>query len=357
MPTVPVIEQMKLSDKAAVLAFLRKMYPDSPRQSDEHFWNWHFPESPYCDPNDLPIWLAKSDDGTIAGQLASVPVELNVGGETVPAIWILDMIVDPDFRRQGIAKKLALASMDFCPYVLGVNTPKQHAPKLLVSLGWKIFSKIPRYQKILFPGNAVRELARIGPLRSIANVIGAPLRRGAKRDGVEIVDAFGPAFDQLWHRARGQWACSISRSAKMLDWQFRKQPDKKFDILSYSVDGELRGYAVMYFRKPGASGVIEKAAISDICYDPENADDTIDALLRSALHLAIERRVGSVVTDAIDNRLQRGLKRQGFWNVKSDLQLLASVRGNRETVYDPANWYLTRGDSDISIFEAPNLTK
>ena len=126
-----MIEQMKLSDKAAVLAFLLKAYPENPRQSDERFWNWHFPESPYCDPNDLPIWLAKPDDGRIAGQLASVPVEFNVGDETVPAIWILDIIVDPDFRRQGIAKKLALASMDFCPYVLGVNTPKQHAPKLL----------------------------------------------------------------------------------------------------------------------------------------------------------------------------------------------------------------------------------
>lgn len=69
MPAAPAIEQMELSDKAAVLTFLRKMYPDSPRQCDEHFWNWHFPESPYCDPNNLPIWLATSDDGTSAGQL------------------------------------------------------------------------------------------------------------------------------------------------------------------------------------------------------------------------------------------------------------------------------------------------
>ncbi len=356
MPAAPLIEQMKLSDKNAVLAFLRHAYPDNPRQSDEQFWNWHFPESPYCDPDNLPIWLAKVDD-RLAGQLASVPVEFNVAGETVPAIWILDLIVDPDYRRKGIAKNLALAALAFCPNVLGVNTSKQHSTELLAGLGWKIFTKVARYQKILFPGNAVRELARIDSLRSIANMIGAPLRRGSKDGDLTIVDAFDSSFDDLWKRARGQWPCSVSRSSKILDWQFRRQPGKEFDILTYNLDGELRGYAVMFFRKPGPKGVIEKAAISDICYAPENADQTIDALLRGVLNLAVERRAGSVVTDSLDARLQNRLKRHGFWHVKSDMQLLANVPPDRETVYDPVNWYLTRGDSDISIFEAPNLEK
>ena len=153
MRAAPVIEQMKLSDKAAVLAFLLKAYPENPRQSDERFWNWHFPESRYCDPNDLPIWLAKTDDGRIAGQLASVPVEFNVGDETVPAIWILDMIVDPDFRRQGIAK-----SWHWHPWIFA----RTYSGSTLQNNTHRSCS-IPRSQKILFPGNAVRELARILP--------------------------------------------------------------------------------------------------------------------------------------------------------------------------------------------------
>lgn len=349
------IEQMQMSEKDAVLAFLREAYADNPRQSDEKYWNWHFPESPYCDPNNLPVWLAKVD-GRIAGQLAAVPVEFNAAGETVPAIWILDMIVAREFRRRGLAKKLALASLDFCPFVLGVNMPNQHAPTLLKALGWKIFSKIPRYQKILFPGNAVRELANLGPLRSIVNLAGAPLRRGVSRAGsVKIVDAFDPPFDELWREAREQWPCSVSRTAKLLDWQFCRQPGKKFEILAHLSNGELRGYAVMFFRSPNRSGIIEKASISDICYGPADADATLDALLDGAIDLAIQRRVGSIVTDAIDSRLEQRLKRHGFWRVKSDLQLLANVPRNHKAIYQAANWYLTRGDADISFFEAPNL--
>ena len=355
MQSPAIIDQMKLSEKDDVLAFLRKAYAENPRHGDERFWDWHFPESPYCDPQNLPVWLAKVD-GRIAGQLAAVPVEFNVADETVPAIWILDLIVDPEFRRRGIAKKLALASLDFCPFVLGINTSQQHSTELLAGLGWNIFTKVPRYQKMLFPGNAVREIAKAAPLRSIANLVSAPMRRvGRTSVNVKPIDSFDPSFDKLWNEARGQWPCSVSRTSSMLEWQFLRQPGKKFEILAHYRDGELTGYVVMFFRRADERGVIEKAAISDICYGPDRPGETIDELLAAALNLAIERRVGSVVTDAIDARLESALKRAGFWRVKSDMQLLANVPRNENVVYNAANWYLTRGDSDTSIFEASNL--
>lgn len=354
MSDSPVIEQMKMSDKDEVLAFLRKVYPTSPRLSDEAFWNWHFPESPYCDPDDLPIFLARVG-GRLAGQVGSLPVEFNANGETVRAVWMLDMIVDEEFRRRGIAKKLANAVEDFCPFMLGVNTTKQHSSDVLKSVGWSVFAKIPRYQKMLFPGNAVTEIARFRSIATTLNTAFAPVRGGYPTwPNVKRVERFDESFDQMWSAAKGQWKCSVSRSSKLLDWQFCRQPGKKFEILTCVEDGQLRGYAVMYFRKPTAHGVIEKAAISDICYRPESADETITMLLDEAVKLAIERQAGSVVIDVIDDRIAGLLKHAGFWRVKSDLQLLAKVPRHPDVVYDASNWYLTRGDSDTSILEAPN---
>ncbi len=350
------IEQMKLSEKDNVLAFLKTVYANNPRHADPKFWDWHFPESPFCDPENLPIWLAKIG-GRIAGQLAATSVELNVDGETVRSIWILDLIVDPDFRRMGIAKKLALASKDFCPFVLGVNTTAQHSTELLEGLGWVIFTKIPRFQKILFPGNALRGA---GPLRSAANLAFAPLRPSLKRlirgrQNVRILDGFDASFDDLWAEAKNQWRCSVSRTSAMLNWQFREQPGKRFEILGYFDGDKLRGYTVLFFRKPDSNGSISKGAVSDICYHPDEPRDIVDALLRGALQIAIERRVGSMVTDAIDPLVEERLGRMGFWRVKSSLQLLANVPEDRQWLYDGAKWFLTRGDSDISIFEDPNL--
>lgn len=355
MPEDVSIEQMKPSDRDEVLAFLRKVYPDNPRQGNGEFWDWHFPDSPYANAGDLPLFIARVD-GRLAGQAAALPVEFNVEGESVRAAWILDYIVDTDFRRRGIAKKLALALKDHYPYVFAVTTHKQHSTKLLSDIGWNVFTGIPRYQRILFPGNALREASRIAPVRGFANLIYSPLRRGFRtEEKVHCTNTFGSAFDRFWSKARDQWPCSITRNGSVLDWQFCRQPGKHFEIFGHLIDGELSGYAVMFFRREDQRGIIEKAAISDICYGPADPDRTIDSLLSACLDLAIKRRVGSVVTDVIDDRIAGGLRRAGFWRVNSDLLLSANVPEKRDVICDPANWFLTRADSDISIFEGPNL--
>ena len=141
----------------------------------------------------------------------------------------------------------------------------------------------------------------------------------------------------------------------MLRWQYQKQPGKKFDILGFYEKGNLRGYAVLFFRKADTNGAISKAAITDIFYHPENAKTTVDALIKGALQLAVERRAGGLVTDAIDPLLEERFEFHGFWRVKNPLQLMVKTGVREDLLYDTKNWFLTRGDSDISIFEDPNL--
>ena len=350
-----IIEQMQLPERDTVLSFLKTAYLENPRQSEPDFWDWHFRQPPHCQPGNLPVWLAKS--GTrIAGQLAAIPVELNVGGQTSPAIWILDLIVDPDFRRMGIAQRLVQAAEEYCPYILGVNTNEQHAPALLQKQGFVIVTKIQRFHKLLFPGEAFREVSKLGPLRPLTNLAFAPFRAGLKMDyHIRQLTEFDASFDELWNEAKGQWPCSVSRSAAMLNWQFEEQPNKKYEILGYYENDRLLGYAVLFFRRPNKYGAVEKAAISDICYGPKDRTKVIDALLRASLKLAVDRRAGGLVTDALDPLLQERLRHFGFWPVKSGLQLMIKAPEQQDLLYDGSNWFLTRGDSDISIFEHPNI--
>lgn len=356
MPEEVTFKQMDASEKNYVLAFLEKSYPDNSRQSDLAFWDWHFLAPPSIDADNLPVWLAKSGE-QIVGQLGAIPVELNVEGKLKRAIWILDLIVDPEFRRKGIARRLVLEAERFCPLILGTNTTKQHSTELLLSMGFVVVTKIPRFHKLLFPG----ELVSVTPLRSALNIAFAPFRPSEKKlenktKNIKLLHEFDASFDALWEHAKGQWKCSVKRFSAMLDWQFCKQPDKKFEILGYFKDDKLLGYAILFFRKANAKGQISKAAISDICYHPNNARDIVDELITGALKLAIQRRAGGLVTDVVDPLLEQRLRHFGFWRVKSGLQLLAFVpKENQEVIYDPKSWFLTRGDSDISIFEQRNL--
>lgn len=354
------IKQFKLSEKEALLSFLKTAFADSPRQSDRAFWEWHFAESPYVEKDNMPVWVAK-DGERIIGQLAAIPVRLKVGEETKPAIWILDFIVHEDYRGKGLGKKLILALQEFCPLGLGVNTNEQHAPVMLQKLGWKIVGKIPRYNKLLFPGEALPEISQIKPLRHLVNLGFAPLRpRSApnlfgENSSLRVVEDFDSSFDDFWLEASAQWPCGVVRSSKILNWQYRRQPGKRFDVLGFYENEKLLGYVVLYFRKKDSSGALPKAAITDLCYHDRNSREIIDQLLRGAVQAAVERRAGTLVTDVIDPLIQERLKSFGFWRTKNPLQLMVKSEERQDLLYHPENWFLTRGDSDISIFEHPNL--
>lgn len=351
-----IIEQLKLSDKDKVLAFLQKAYDDNPRMSDERFWAWHYREAPCAEDGKLPVWVAKAGE-QVVGQIGTIPVMVNVEGARRRAIWVLDMIVVPEFRGRGLAKKIVRAAHEDCPFGLVINTSEQAgSTKLLQDSGYKIITNVPRFHKLLFPANDVRELSNLSLLRETANLAFAPFRpRFKKNERVRAVEKFDISFDEFWAEAAAQWSCSVERSEKYLEWQYRFQPEKKFEILGYYEGEKLRGYAVLFFRKPRPNGTISKAAITDICYHPENATKIVDALLRESLRIAVERRAGGLVTDALDALVEERLQSFGFWRVKNPLQFMVKSDVQKDLLENPKNWHLTRGDSDISIFESPNL--
>ncbi len=355
-----LVKQFELSEKDALLSFLRTAYADNPRMSDERFWNWHFLENPYTAPDNLPIWIAKENEEIVA-QLAATLIKLKIGAAEKPSMWILDLIVRPDFRRRGLGKKLAAEAVRFCPLGLGMNTAEQHSTALLESVGWKMIGRIPRYGKLLFPGEALKEISGNRLLRRAANFTFAPMRSKYTKQSLRqmknlrVVENFDASFDELWRAASAHRTCAVAREKVLLDWQYKNQPGKKFDVLGFYENEKLHGYIVLYFRRKESNGALSKAAITDVLYHPSKAQTIVDALINGALRLAVERRAGALVTDVLDNLVQKRLEYFGFSRVKNPLQLLVKNPEQNPTLEDLNEWFITRGDSDTSIFEEPNF--
>ena len=352
------IKQFTLVDQEALLSFLRIAYPDELRKSELEFWKWHYLENPYTALDDIPLWVVKDRD-QIVGQLATIPVTLNVGEQETRAIWILDFIVLPQYRGRGLGKRLVLASRESCSTMITLGINEQSIP-VFRSLNWVELGGVHRYHKLLYPGDAFREF-RWGSLRGIVNMGYAPFRpRYAEMcytgtGVIREITSFDDSFEELWQRARAQWPCAVVRNSRYLEWQFHCQPGKHCEVRGLFEQNQLMGYVVLFFRKAEQNGPPPKAAITDLCYDARNSPNVVDELLKTALRLSLERRTGSLVTDVLDPLVESRLQRFGFWRIQAAPQFMASTTEYPNLIYERSNWFLTRADSDISIFEQPNL--
>ena len=359
MPANVQIKQFELSDQEAVLAFLRHAYIDDPRKSDPPFWKWHYLENPYTSLDNIPLWIIK-DGERVVGQAATILVELKVGEETRHGIWILDFILLPEYRGQKLGKRLLQLARETYPTMMALGF-NDASGNVLRSLEWVPMGAINRYQKLLFPGYGVKEIAALAPLRGLVNLCYSPFRPGSRETAarenytIREVSRFDDSFDDLWRRASERYPCAVARGSAFLEWQFMRQPGKKFDVLGLYEDSRLIGYAVLFFRKPGRGGASPKAAITDICYDSSSPEEIIDELLKAALRLSLERRAGSLVTDVRDPTIEGRLRHLGFWPIKKAPPFMVYSPSRRELMYEPNNWFLTRADSDVSVFEDPNV--
>jgi GNAT superfamily N-acetyltransferase len=361
------VEQFRVEKTEALLRFLRLAYAGEARKSDPAYWKWHYLENPNTRMDDIPLWVVSCGE-EIVGQLATIPVQVKAGVETRPAIWILDFIVREDFRGKGLGKKLVMAAREKFPTMITLGINEQSAG-LFRSMGWAEMGWIHRYQKLLYAGNGLAGAAGIAPVRGLLNLLTAPMRSGAgkpeeaARYTTRTIRGFGTEFDELWGRSSGQWGCAAQRDARTLKWQFAEQPGKRFEIVGCYEKDRLAGYVVLFFRKSVASAGSTvgpaKAAISDILYERENGPEIVDTLIDAALRKAIELRAGSLVTDVLDGLVEEQLKRRGFWRIKRSPQFMAWVATTdveaKNVICNPRNWFLTRGDSDVSIIEEPNL--
>lgn len=361
MPANVQIKQFELSDQEEVLSFLRIAYSDDPRKSDREFWRWHYLDNPYTSLDDIPLWIVKDGD-RVVGQAATIIVELKVGDETRKGIWILDFILLPEYRGQKLGKRLLQLARETYPTMMALGF-NDASGNVLKSLEWVPMGAINRYQKLLYPGSGLKEIASFAPLPGLVNFFYSPFRPGPRQTragrgySIKKVCAFDEAFDELWHRASDRYPCTVNRSSAFLEWQFMRQPGKKFDVLGlYEAETErLVAYVVLFFRKPDRGDAPPKAAITDICYDSDRAEEKIDELLKAALRLSLERRAGSLVTDVRDPKVEERLREFRFWPIKKSPPFMVYSQTRRELMYEPNNWFLTRADSDVSVFEDPNL--
>lgn len=133
--------------------FAHKMWPKKGRRRNERYLRWKFRGKQAGILNGLLV--ARTADGRVVGELGLIPGRLWHDGEVRECQWACELMVDPEFRRRGIASMLFRAALARGVLTVGSN-PSASAEPAMLRLGFRILEGPCIMQCPLDPSEIVR---------------------------------------------------------------------------------------------------------------------------------------------------------------------------------------------------------
>lgn len=259
-------------DKNNVLKLLNSVFERQQRSAhsrDDRYWDWKFLQSPFG----RSILSVAEIGHEIVGVDNLWPWEFNFLGNTYCAFQPCDSVVHPNFRGQGIFKKLRLHGLEIAkgnkPAFL-FNFPNNQSLRTNLSLGWHHMGLIPWYVSPLQPLRVFAGIACAGRTESL-NICD-----NYKLDVVslEIVNKKNP-FPTSY--------VGINRKAGYYDWRYVNHPMRHYGMI-LTERGNYSTSAIFTVNKRGS---LNEMFIVELLGSPEIASDLLRDIISAAKEMDI----------------------------------------------------------------------
>ena len=158
MPGTPELQFRAMGYEARdirdLTAFLKLVWPDVGRLNPEYL-NWLYVENPSGTAIGMNAWSGDK----LVGHYVIVPISAQYNGSQTRAALSLNTAVHPDFRGQGLFKKLAERTYDSAAHlkvdhVVGVANANS-TPGFIRSLGFQLVAPLPARMFMRCPRSAI----------------------------------------------------------------------------------------------------------------------------------------------------------------------------------------------------------
>ncbi len=241
---------------AAHTAFSERMWPAKKRRRDEVYNRWKFrgPSKGIVEGLLLAV-----ENGKVIGQLGLIPVTAKFSGLEKNAQWACDLMVDPEYRRHGIGKRLFSAAFSREVLTLGHNASPA-ADALMIKTGFK---RISAGRTMFFPLNAKYFVQTflpgfmkvLTPLSAVALSAYTLLKKkGFVKPSVKMSECgFEEACSLVSEYQRSSDAAQVLHDKSFLAWRaagfINYSPPMKFIKTSsdgYAIHGDFGKYYYVY---------------------------------------------------------------------------------------------------------------
>lgn len=351
----------KEGDEEGIFELFKAVYPERGYKRDEwlRWWRWLYKENPA---GQGIICLAEHD-GKIVGHRGPIPVQLNIGDNTILGLQSTGSMTHPDYRRRGIFETLANRVQNEAVNrgidILFGFPNKMSYPGYVKKLQWFDVALKRFMLKPLNWENIVKLKVKNRLLRAIL-AAGASLlfdkvffktRRPTSVDGLAIrqITSFDKKFDEFWNNISGVYPIMLVRNKEYLNWKYnglevgydRSAEEESCVIFSAEKANKIYGYVVL---KPEKRKNMLGGLIFDLLARSEEA---MQLLIDRAVTYCRQNGIDFVYYPFIAKGIQcRLLKKAAFisppfMNVDTHFVtrcLSASI--SEEFIKNPDNWLI-----------------
>ena len=219
------------ADLPGIIDLLRVSLGDGSTEKSAAFWRWKHEDNPF---GASPVMVA-DDGGRIAGVRAFMRWRWQSRERSYRALRAVDTATHPDYRGQGIFKKLTLQLIEECQregddFIF--NTPNEQSRPGYLKMGWEQLGKLPVRMAPVRPLRIARQLLSPRELRPLE--WGTP-DYAALADGERLcwlTEASQPA-EQGW---------TTPVTADFLQWRYADCPAREYHLL-----GDPDKYLIFYY--------------------------------------------------------------------------------------------------------------
>jgi hypothetical protein len=345
MPDEVKIRAYSTSDEQALVALFGRCFG---REISQGHWQWKFlsAEAEYAN-----VWVATRGE-QIVGQYAGIPYEAWVEGEPRPVIDIVDAMVDPTMRRQGVLVRMGSRAHECwrnAGVYFGYGLPNQQWVSSASTLGWEYLFplcwmiRVLRPEQILATRIGLTGISRLRAIGTLArSLFGCP-----RRDPTVVTSILGTstaALDQIATSAIPRKKITLVRGANFVARRYLRCPSADYQVVVAFRDDKPIAYAVYKIRgNTACQGVlVELIAPPDdygvrltLLYDIE--DRCLAAGAQSLLTLA--------VPDTDDYRL---LRKCGYFRRRAAFGAqFVPFESRMRRMIAKENWQNIAGDYDV----------
>jgi GNAT superfamily N-acetyltransferase len=360
------IHRYEEGEEAALLKLLALEYSGSDL-AELRFFRWQCEQNPA---SRALIWAAKDrESGEVVGQLWLLPVRVQVLDQIRMGSLVVNGLVHPNYRKQGIISSLGISVYADCPrrgidLTYSMPSPASYRADTAV-FGNKEIGRIPLLIRPLdwgalaahrFGQTWLEHLARAGQrvLTEISEKSGLARDHTGHSLRIDKVARFDSAFDAFWARVGQKYPVAVVRDAAWLNWRYKDVPTRDYRALA-AYDGQsLVGYVVT--RSSTFQGV-RTGLIVDLLVEPtQQGEQAAQALVAEATSSFVQEGMHLAGCLMLPTSQEfRALRRQGYWVCPKSLEpqpfpfttYIHSDKVPSSIVQNLRCWQFTMGDYDV----------